>query len=228
MMTKIPIVSAEMLSFALNRAREALRGEDAVDRVARYYGIDSNFAGSLFLGIPDPDPSAITAADLFAASSLSIDIPARAARRLLLEPGGAGDVTKALLALPSITLTETGDEDLRLMEVFYTAVKTSLTRANAKKESEAWVTASKIVARKRPNLFPVRDTLVTIYLGTRTTKDYFTDWIVFRHLMNDVGVQEELERISSALNDLPEPESYLTEESRLRLLDVALWTLVSQ
>ena len=226
-MTKIPKVSAEMLSFALERAREALHGDDAVERVAKYYEIDSNFAGSLFLGIPDPDPAVITVADLFAASSLSIDIPARAARRLLLEPDGAKDVTDALQALPSKPLTETDDKDLRLMETFYDGVKNSLTRAGTTKPSDAWVTASKIAARKRPDLFPVRDTLVTIYLGTRTTKDYFTDWIVFRHLMNDAGVQDELERISNALNDLPEPEAYLVEESRLRLLDVALWTHVS-
>ena len=53
MMSKIPEVSAEMLSYALERAREALSGDEAVERIADYYTIDSNWAGSLSIsGFP--------------------------------------------------------------------------------------------------------------------------------------------------------------------------------
>lgn len=224
-MSKIPVVSTEMLNYALDRAREALQGDTAVERIAKYYKIESDFAGSLYLGIPDPDPTVITAADLFAVSSLSIRIPARGARRLLLEQGGAGSVTQALGALPSKALAETDEADLRLMEDFYLAVRDALRRAEATRPSGAWVTASKIVARKRPELFPVRDTQVTTFLGTRKSANYFTDWIVYRYLMNDEVVLSDLKRIAGALEGRAKSDEYLIETAPLRLLDVALWTL---
>lgn len=223
-MSNISEVPVQTLNYALERTREALRGDEVIGRVEKYYTIDSNYAGSLYLGIPDPDPSVITAADLLAVSTLNIEIPARGVRRFLLEPGGADAVTEALGALPEKSLVETDDADLRLMETFYRAVKRSLTRAETERTSGAWVTASKIVARKRPHLFPVRDRQVTTLLGTRERKDYFTDWIVFRHLMNDVSVTRDLERIADALAGLPERDAYLFESEPLRLLDVALWT----
>lgn len=224
-MSIIPVVPTEMLNHARDRAREALQGDASIERIKDYYRIESNSAGSLYLGIPDPDPTAITVADLFAVSSLSIRIPARAARRLLLEPAGAGAVTQALGALPNKALAETDEADLRLMEAFYRAVLNALKRAEAPKPSGAWVTASKIVARKRPDLFPVRDTQVTKFLGTRGSADYFTDWIVFRHLMNDEVVLSDLKRIAGALEGLAESDEHLIETAPLRLLDVALWTL---
>lgn len=225
-MSKIPVVSTQKLNYALDRAREALQGDTAVDRIAEYYRIESDSAGSLYLGIPDHDPTVITVADLFAVSSLSIKIPPRAARRLLLEPGGADGVTRALGELPSKALAKADEADLRLMEDFYRAVKDSLKRAEAKRPSGAWVTASKIVARKRPDLFPVRDTQVTTFLGTRESADYFTDWIVYRYLMNDEVVLSDLKRIAGALEGLAESDAHLIEAAPLRLLDVALWTLV--
>lgn len=223
-MPNISEVSAETLDHALERARVALGGDGAVERVAGYYTIDSNYAGSLYLGIPDPEPTAITAADLLAVSTLNVDIPARGVRRFLLEPGGADSVTNALGELPEKSLAEAVDADLLLMESFYLAVKKSLTQADARGDSDAWVTASKIVARKRPSLFPVRDRQVTTLLGTRERKDYFTDWIVFRHLMKDPEVTRDLERIANTLVGRPEQDSYLFETEPLRLLDVALWT----
>ena len=143
-------------------------------------------------------------------------------------------MTESLGALPEKTLGETDDDDLRLMETFYRTVRDSLTRAAVKKAgatkvaaprmSGAWVTASKIVARKRPSLFPVRDRQVTTLLGTRKQKRYFTDWVVFRHLMMDTQITSDLERIADSLRSRPEQESFLFETEPLRLLDVALWT----
>ena len=42
------------------------------------------------------------------------------------------------------------------MEQLYEAIKQALS-ANTLKNPNAWVTASKLCARKRPDLFPVRD-----------------------------------------------------------------------
>lgn len=227
-MAAVPDVPSEVLDGARRKTLEVLECPRTVDDVSKYYKIDSDYAGALYLGIPDPDPSVITAADLFAVSSLSIKIPARAARRLLLEPAGADAVNDALRALPDMELAATDDADLELMRDFYCAVKHALRRAEKTKPSGAWVTASKIVARKRPRLFPVRDTLVTTLLGTREKADYYTDWIVFRHLMRDEAVASNLRRLREALDGLAKSGEHLSESEPLRLLDVALWMHVKK
>lgn len=227
-MSRVSIVPTAMLDQALERTLGVLEDHRTSEKVASYYSIDSNYAGALFLGIPDPDPTALTVADLFAVSTLSIRIPARAARRLLLEPQGADDVNEALRALPDKSLVETDDSDLEQMAKFYTEVKASLTRAGASRTSGAWVTASKIVARKRPPLFPVRDAQVTALLGTRKRADYFTDWIVYRHLMRDEAVASNLWRLREALEGLATSGELLSESEPLRLLDVALWMHVKK
>jgi len=223
-MSKIPDVPVAMLDHAREQALQALTTRHQNDRVSDYYVIDSNYAGALYLGLPDTDPSAITATDLFAVSTLSIKIPPRAARRLLQAPGRASAVKEALAALPTKKLAEVTDEDFRKMEMFYLAVKSSLVRAEAKAPSDAWVTASKIVARKRPSLFPVRDRDVTTLLGTRSTRDYFTDWSVYQHLMNDSEVSGALKDMTTALAERPDQCRYLFDSEPLRILDVALWT----
>ena len=227
-MAAVPDVPSEVLDGARRKALEVLECPKTVDDVSKYYKIDSDYAGALYLGIPDPDPSVITAADLFAVSSLSIKIPARAARRLLLEPAGADAVNDALRALPDMELAATDDADLELMRDFHCAVKHALRRAEKTKPSGAWVTASKIVARKRPRLFPVRDTLVTTLLGTREKADYYTDWIVFRLLMRDEAVASNLRRLREALDGLAKSGEHLSESEPLRLLDVALWMHVKK
>ncbi|MEO2096616.1 MAG: DUF6308 family protein [Brachybacterium sp.] len=222
-MSKVSMVPTAMLDQALERTVGVLEDPRTTEKVSSYYAIDSNYAGALFLGIPDPDPTMVSVADLFAVSTLSIRIPARAARRLLLEPRGADDVNEALRALPDKALVETDDSDLEQMAKFYTGVKASLTRAGASRTSGAWVTASKIVARKRPRLFPVRDAQVTALLGTRKRADYFTDWIVYRHLMRDEAVASNLRRLREALDGLATSGELLSESEPVRLLDVALW-----
>jgi hypothetical protein len=52
------------------------------------------------------------------------------------------------------------------MAELYESVARCLRRAGAQR-SNAWVTASKICARKRPNLFPVRDNVVLDLLAYR-------------------------------------------------------------
>ena len=91
--------------------------------------------------------------------------------------------------------------------------------AKATLGANPWVTASKLCARKRPNLFPVRDRVVLEFLGL--TPGYSTDWPAFAAIMRDDVVRERLDRVvSEAISrgaDLG--DGTLT----LRHLDVVLW-----
>lgn len=82
-----------------------------------------------------------------------------------------------------------------------------------------WVTASKLAARKRPALIPVRDRVIVKHLEL-DNRDFREDWRVMRYLLRDNDVLEALAEVRSlaarqqpVVADLPD----------LRLLDSALW-----
>jgi hypothetical protein len=88
----------------------------------------------------------------------------------------------------------------------------------------AWVTASKLCARKRPDLFPVRDRLVCDHLGLSHFRNYQVDWQVFRALISDQDVVAAIDSVGKALEANPGAENLEVDHSRLRMLDAAIWT----
>ncbi|WP_371708456.1 DUF6308 family protein [Nesterenkonia sp. NBAIMH1] len=86
------------------------------------------------------------------------------------------------------TTQETAAQDSGARCEFYDLVKDSLAKAGTK-ASSTWVTASKVTARKRPKLFPVRDSEVCKLLGMQDLGDRENDWCVFRELMLDSEIQ---------------------------------------
>lgn len=210
----------------INRAREqalnALQDPDTPRRVAQFYDPETNYAGATFAQLEPRDQKAVTAADLLATTTLSVKVPPRAVRRFLEDRETASQLSTALAGLPSCGLEETTAEDFGPMCSFYDLVKTSLARAGVR-WSNPWVTASKVSARKRPDLFPVRDRVVCNFLGIERLGDRARDWMVFRHLLRDdeiitkLGELPDLARRAYASSPLP------LDSQPLRLLDAALW-----
>ena len=91
------------------------------------------------------------------------------------------------------------------------------------KTSSAKVTASKICARKRPDLFPIRDKRVLTFLGTWDVRDYGIDWQVFRYLVEDDELMAKLRDVVDRAAKV-EGVSIGDPNGMLRHLDVALWT----
>jgi Family of unknown function (DUF6308) len=85
-----------------------------------------------------------------------------------------------------------------------------------------WVTASKLCARKRPDLFPVRDNVVCGYLGILRAGGYQVDWQVFRHLIQSREVVSRLDELVSEAQADPDV-NVGSVNNRLRHLDVVLW-----
>ncbi len=86
-----------------------------------------------------------------------------------------------------------------------------------------WVFAAKVCARKRPDLFPLRDRLVCTYLaGSHDLRSsalgpFRTDVQVFASLMSDPAVREAIAGHRTELGDAA------ARVPDLRLLDAALW-----
>ena len=71
---------------------------------------------------------------------------------------------------------------LLAMAELHHALKRALSPPEVTKPNP-WVTDSKLCARKRPDLFPVRDSVVCAYLGLIDPKgNYEVDWQVFLHV----------------------------------------------
>jgi hypothetical protein len=138
------------------------------------------------------------------------------AARRFLDPGPQRDMLLTLLNAipPDVELAEANWPTYAAMAQLYTVVKRTLGK-------NPWVSASKLCARKRPRLFPVRDKRVRMLLGLYEHRDYTVDWQVFSHVMRQASVVDrlaELKEDAEAERDEVSLDSY-----PLRNLDVVLW-----
>ena len=179
----------DLAADAKQKAMEALRTDGpraAQHRLARFYDTDGDYAGASFAQLGPIDPIDITPADLLATTLLSVRIRPGAARRMLARGDTRDILLRKLRDMPDCDLANAGSPALTAMEGLYEAVKQALS-ADTVKNPNAWVTASKICARKRPDLFPVRDKEVCNYLGLTQWRNYQVDWQIFRSLIGDPG-----------------------------------------
>lgn len=210
-------VPTDILTQAVDRTLQVLRDPATAKRVAAYYTVSSNYAGATFLGLEPNSPDTIDEADLLATSTLRVTIPVYSIRQFLNDDGTRAKVKDTLASLPSKTLAETDDEDFVEMEAFYSLIKGRLARYSTKK-SNPWVTASKLAARKRPALFPVRDRVVCQYLGTLPLRDCRRDWAVFRHLMRDETIAELVAALPEKATATTAHRDVVLDREPLRLL----------
>jgi hypothetical protein len=214
--------TAERLSHAKAQALAALEPERSGWRLRRYYSVAGDYAGASFASIGTNEPGFIGADDLFATTLLSVPVPAGAARLLTQEGETRDAVNAALRMLPKTSLADVDDDGLKGMEVFYVRVKQALAKAGVE-NANPWVTASKLCARKRPDLFPVRDNVVCQLLGLLPKGSYQVDWQVYRHLVADAEVLEAIDRATFAATLDIDSADVVLDEQPLRILDAALW-----
>jgi len=222
-----PSLLDEVLDSAVERARIAVFGDDALRRLLRYYNPSGNFASTSFLDAQPNPPGDIVAADLYAVSRLSMTVGVDQGR-LLLDSGAKRTEALTLLSAvgPEATITGLGPELLTDMWNLYDHFRTLLSTTN--RDSNHWVFAAKLCARKRASLFPVRDSKVRDFLSgeVRPKKTihrlgrFGNDMQVLAYLMtHDVF----LGRLAELHGDCLENDIRL-DAPLLRVLDVLLWT----
>lgn len=220
-----PPVSDDTLAHAKQQALAALAdtGNRPVrDRLIDYYDLTGNYVGASFTELVPNEWSDITAADLHATSLMNVKIGPRATRRLLSGPERQWALA-SLRRLPDTSLALADPRALEAMYDFYSAAKHAVSNPDGVNPNP-WVTASKFCARKRPELFPVRDRVVCDYLGIRGLKDVRADWQVFRALVQDGDIQRALNNLLHSVHQAADGRTVVLEGSDLRILDAALWT----
>lgn len=195
---------------ALERTLEVLRDERAVlANLRTYYDPAADYAGPTFDALR-PVSAAVTAEDLLALTTMGVSAKPKALRSLL---ASGSSVTVRLSAVPDCPLAEADDALLLRGVELHRSIKALLSDGNA------WVTASKLAARLRPALAPVRDSVVVAGLGL-ANRDVAQDWRSFRHVVRDREVGDLLSEARDAVTAGGTDISHVPD---LRLLDVALW-----
>lgn len=203
---------------------EAIGKKQAAEYVAAYFGVGQSgrpfYSGSKFEtfagGGDQNDPNRISAEDLVAVSMLSVHVPAQAALGIL--DGLAEDLEGHLKCLP----VEARFEDLTheqfqeyLGDSGPAAAAWSLLRQPGARWGVGQTTASKILARKRPHLVPIYDSVVAGSVGMADSADQWTRWnAAFRGEGGAAGI-DMLKNIRD--------ESGQGHLSLLRVLDIAIW-----
>lgn len=184
----------------------------------RYFSTEGKgFTGSQFENlIKDSDPYAITSQDLIAITTLSVDVPARAAIWILSKEG-QNEISKHLRQIP----VDTDIWDPRVKDIF--ADSGHVMDLWRKLEFANWpipksggglggiTKRSKILAAKRPRLIPVLDRVVT---GTLPKSD--NRWTAIQNVLTNEKYRIKLQK---ALTHESVPESV----SLLRRIDVVIW-----
>ena len=215
------VVSEEVVRNAEWVVRASLEDDSAVDDLVTYYGRDGNYAGATFVDLGPTSPWDVTPADLLALTLLSVQAPPYSVRKLL-EPSPERNRVLRLLSearLPmDADIAMADNTTLLAMAELHQALKLYLSPAHSRAKNP-WVTASKLSARKRPDLFPVRDSVVCSMLGLGN--NYQVDWQVFRHLLQADDVRMRLDDLID--HAAGKGASTGSPNNRLRHLDAILW-----
>lgn len=176
-----------------------------LDRAVAAYFREPGFAGITFSDLGQNPPCEIIADDLLAVSLLDITWRPQVVRIVLVSH--KQELSEMLCAIQQdIDLWEASDQALTNIDLMWGAL-TSI-------EGIGTASATKLLARKRPRICPISDSLVikAVDVPGRT-------WDVLRCLLQDRGARSEVEALRPA---------EAAGASLLRILDVALWVTHSK
>ena len=176
-----------------------------LDRAVAAYFREPGFAGMTFSDLGQNPPCEIIAEDLLAVSLLDITWRPQVVRILLVSH--KQELSALLSAIPrDVDLWDASDQALTNIDLMWEAL-TSI-------EGIGTASATKLLARKRPRICPISDSLVikAVDVPGRT-------WDVLRCLLQDPAARAEVEALRPA---------EAAGASLLWILDVALWVTHSK
>lgn len=197
---------------------------DARAYLDRYFGVGTwrgeGYTGAQFERFAKTPENEVTADDLIAVSCLSVHVPARAALAFLGEY--AGEIGSLLSAIPADRALEEVPIDEHESLFGPGSPTESLWRLLRADGEQRWgvgpTTASKIMARKRPALIPIYDSVVGKLTGFTRPGGTWWAW-------HEAFAPNSAQTASDLVPRLQElrGEAGLADISLLRILDVVLW-----
>lgn len=209
----------------IREAVERISSEDAIELATAYYAASEKHPGTLAytgahfetFSAEQNLESSVTADDLLAVQMLAVTVSGRAALGILGD--SAGEISELLSEIePELCLEGIEDEE-QFDEVLgkdSPALKLwDLLRRNDA-PAQRWrvgpTTASKIMARKRPRLIPIEDSVVNRVIQLSNQNSWRLWWEALRA---DGYLKERADEVKVAVGR--------TDLSTLRALDIVLW-----
>lgn len=198
----------------ITSALAAITDESALNYLKQYFGIGEwagrEYTGAHFDSFEGPGPDRLTAEDIIAVACLSIHVPARVALEIL--GNESGEISRLLDLTPNSALEDVPFEahDKWFGEGSPSLLFWRLLRAH---HNVGATTASKIMARKRPALIPVYDSVIGRLTGFPTAKGTWRAW--HQAFSTDAELTDRLRSLREAAG--------LEHVTLLRILDVVLW-----
>jgi hypothetical protein len=189
---------------AARRLGADLAADGLGDAVAAYF-TDPAFAGMTFSNLGRNPPDEIIADDLLAVTLLDITWRPEVVRILLGRQHR--ELSNLLAAIPAdLDLWDADDEASKRIDYLWDALVAI--------DGIGTASATKLLARKRPRLCPISDSVVNKAVGVphRT-------WDVLRCLLQDLAARARVEALRPAA---------AADASLLRILDVILWVTHSE
>jgi Family of unknown function (DUF6308) len=190
------------------------------DALLRYFHGSRRFSGSVFdsyAGGGDRPgvENRVTHEDVLAVAAVNVTVSAKLCRQLLHEPV-AGRLEQLLRQLPTdVDLWDADDDLLAVAAEAWEMIRTLDEDGHG--SADRWVTASKLLARKRPRLVPLYDEKVRRVVALADGTDW---WLSLREaLRRDCEDNEVRHRVRQAMSEASVP-GYV---SVLRSLDVIIW-----
>ncbi|MDQ0770281.1 hypothetical protein QF031_003030 [Pseudarthrobacter defluvii] len=187
--------------------------DTALAYLHRYYGLGPwdglAFTGSHFDGRSKVSTNRIVAEDIIAVGCLSIHVPAAASVEILGKQ--ADEIASLLSDIPDLNLEDISPEQHEEWLGDESAAF-RLWRLLRQLDGVGPTTASKLMARKRPGLIPIYDSVVARVTGFHTSAG---TWHAWHSALSNEAFKESLQKIRSS--------AALEHISLLRVLDVVLW-----
>jgi len=192
---------------------------DVAGALKKYFSkTGKGFTGSQFESlIENSDPFVISERDLLATTTLSVDIPARAALWILSEDGQ--DKTSAILRdIPfdidiwDPKVNEAFADDGKVMDLWRLLGEANWPIAKTGGGLSGTTKRSKILAAKRPRLIPVLDRVVK---GSLPKTD--NSWIAIQDVLR-------VDKYRKALQKALDLDVVPSSVSLLRRIDIVIWT----
>ena len=193
----------------------------AVDNISRdqgfayihqYFDPDQPFSGASFetLDAARSPANEFTGSDLYALECLAVDVPIAAGIDIL--GARAEEINELLAQIPNTALGSLSEEEfnhhlgpssaaMKLWKILFSYRNIGATRA------------SKLMARKRPHLIPVYDSVIRKVVGYSAKEDDWTLW--WEALTEDNELECRAQELRDSINR--------PDLSILRTLDVMLW-----
>lgn len=196
-------------------ALAAISDEVALGYLNHYFGkaewAGQEFTGAHFESLGKPEAERVTAEDMVAVACLSIHVPARAALGVLGKQ--EDEISVHLAGMPTGVALEDIPFDEHEEYFGDKSSAMSLWRLLRAHHGVGATTASKIMARKRPGLVPIYDSVVGKATGFPNSNG---TWLAWHHAFStEIAFTNRLRSLRTAAG--------IERVSLLRILDVALW-----